>query len=114
MAILLATSAGPYRHGEKVQCTATFVRDPNNVNTVIDPGTIVFKYAPAGGATTTLTYANAQITKVRAGVYRVTFTVTNTGTQDVVWTYRWESTDNANSEGQGAADNTFVVKPSSL
>lgn len=70
--------------GSLVTSTATFISEATGSAT--DPTTIVLKYLQPGSSVTTVTYPNAFITRVSAGVYSAEFDTTSLpGSWAVEW-----------------------------
>ena len=73
--------------GTLITSTVTFTSEATGQPT--DPTTITLKYLPPGGSVQTVTYPNALITRVSAGVYAAE--LDSTGLPGI-WTVEWAGT----------------------
>lgn len=81
--------------------------------TYVDPGAITVQVQPPVSAAYTLTYGtDAALSRVSAGVYRVTIPI---GITDIgKWKVRWEATANGSNQGASAREWLFQVVASML
>lgn len=98
-------NAQSYMEGSTVRVQATFA--VAGVNT--DPTTVTLKVKDTDGATTTYTYALAEVTRFAAGVYYKDITP-KAVTTDTGWTYRWIGTGTA----AGVGEATCTLLPSQI
>ena len=91
--------------GTLVTSTATFAS--TETGQVADPTTVTLKYRPPGGATQTVTYPNALITRVSTGVYSAE--LDSTGLPGP-WTAEWIGTGAV----QAIESDTWTIGPAAL
>lgn len=92
--------------GSLVTSTATFVSEATGLAT--DPTTIILKYLPPGaGGVQTVTYPNALITRLSAGVYAAELDSTGLPGD---WTVEWIGTGAV----QAIADGGYVITQAAL
>ena len=93
-----------YQKGDLVRVTGQF---KDIAGTLIDPGTVKFKFTTPAGVVTTYTYGvDGALIKDSTGNYHVDLSAGEAGP----WFYRWENT----GAGQAAQEGEFVVEPSAV
>lgn len=97
-----------YMSGALVRETATFT---DLTGDAADPTTVTLMYKTGSAATVTLTYADAQITRLAAGVYYVDFDTSGwAGPDNVLWVFQWTGTGAV----QAITTDSFDVTPPAL
>jgi hypothetical protein len=90
-----------YDRGDVLRVTGTYT---NAAGTAVDPVVVRLRYRTPSGAITTITYPDAGVVRVSAGVYYGDIRFTESGR----WVVRHEST----GTGEAATEKEYYVKAS--